>query len=106
MKNKTNFYIDLAIVRKDSYGWHRLIHQKTGYTPWDRWYWNLSPNSASLEKKITWLKENNLWMKVREVYLRKKNIYLSRRDQDHPSFIVYIETINEVYAKHFNKKEK
>jgi hypothetical protein len=27
-------------------------------------------------------------------------MYLSRGDHDHPSFIVYIEAVNEVYAKH------
>lgn len=100
-RNQTNFSIDLAIVRKDLYGWHRLIHHKTGIVSLDRWYWNLTPNSVNLEAKITTLKNEHLWEEVREVYLKRKNMYLQRNDYNHPSFIVYVETINEVYNSFF-----
>lgn len=95
--NKTGFKIDLAIVKKDNNGWHRLVHRKTGFVNHDEYYWNLSPNSHTLDKKINWLKDNGKWNNVRDTYLEKKNMYLCRNDNNHPSFVVYIETINELY---------
>ena len=104
LKNKTEFFIDLGIVKQDQYGWHRLIHQKTGNIIFDRYYWNLIPNSRSLAKKVDVIKEENLWMEVKKTYLDKKNMYLRKQDSYHPSFIVYIETINEIYNKYFNQR--
>lgn len=100
--NKTPFKIDICIVKEDRYGnWNRLIHQKTGNVMIDQWVWNHGPNGADIEKKEEFLKsEAKYWKEVREVYLNKKNMYLSRNDHDHPSFKVYIETINEVYGKY------
>ncbi|MCH5152340.1 MAG: hypothetical protein J1F68_00055 [Clostridiales bacterium] len=99
--NKTGFSIDLAIVYEDPDGtWYRLIHEKTGNISNDRWFWNIGPNSKGLTKKVDWLKNKNLWNEVREVYLEKKNMYLKGNDHNHPSFICYIETINELYNKH------
>ena len=66
----------------------------------DQWYWNETPNARDLVNKACDIKDSNLWKKVREFYLDKKNMYLRRGDRDHPSFIVYIETINEIYSKH------
>lgn len=100
-ENRTNFSIDLAIVYESNDGaWHRLIHEKTGYTGLDKWYWNEMPQSSGLRKKIEWIKNENLWLKVREAYLNKKNMYLRRRDTNHPSFICYIEAVNEVFNKY------
>ena len=99
--NPTPFSIDLCIVRTDINGnWYRLIHEKTGFVQWDRYYWNEARHSKGLEKRIDWLKENDCWLEVRDTYLQKKNTYLSRNDQNHPSFIVYIEAVNEVYYKY------
>lgn len=98
---QTGFSIDLCIVRKGSYGrWERLIHEKVGYTWLDRYFWNEARQSNGLEDRIQWLKENDCWLEVRETYLEKKNMYLSRGDHDHPSFIVYIEAVNEVFNKY------
>lgn len=99
--NKTEFSIDLAIIRETRYGWERLIHYKTGIMDYDQWYWNEAPNSRDLVDKVCDIKDENLWQEVREVYLDKKNLYLRRGDHNHPSFIVYIETINEIYSKYF-----
>ena len=44
------------------------------------------------------LKAKNLWEEVRQCYLDKKNLYLKRNDNNHPSFICYIEAVNEVYG--------
>lgn len=98
--NKTQFSIDLAIVNEGPSSWHRLIHRKTGNVSRDEWYWNESPDSKALSKKVDCLKDNNLWDEVRSVYLEKKNLYLKRNDADHPSFICYIEAVNEVYNKY------
>lgn len=98
---KTRFKIDLAIVRETRYGWERLIHNKTGIVAFDQWYWNEAPCSRDLDTKVYSIKKNNLWKEVIDLYLDKKNMYLRRGDYNHPSFIVYIETINEIYSKYF-----
>lgn len=100
--NKTNFKIDLGIVRERNHGWERLIHRKTGIVSFDQWYWNEAPYSRGLANKVDTIKDENLWLEVRDLYLDKKNMYLSRGDKEnHPSFNVYIETINEIYYKYF-----
>lgn len=99
--NKTEFHIDLAIVRENRSGWERLIHQKTGAVIFDQWYWNEARNSRDLAVKASDIKKRGMWQKVSELYLDKKNMYLCNQDHDHPSFIVYIETINEIHSKLF-----
>ena len=100
--NKTEYKIDLAIVAKINGQWNRLIHWKTGIMNYDQFIWNQVQHSHGLEEKVEKLKEEpRLWHDVRDVYLEKKNMYLRRQDKDHPSFIVYIEAVNEVYNEHF-----
>lgn len=99
--NQTKFSIDLAIVRENRYGWERLKHSKTGFVTSDQWYWNETPNSRDLADKACDIKDEGLWQEVRDLYLYKKNMYLRRGDNNHPSFIVYIETINEIHSKLF-----
>ncbi|MDE7432931.1 MAG: hypothetical protein K2N34_13590 [Lachnospiraceae bacterium] len=98
---RTAFSIDLAIIEERNNGWYRLIHVKTGLIIFDRYYWNEVPSSKGLQQKVNALKSNNLWNNVREVYLDKKNMYLCRNDYSHPSFIVYIETVNQIYNEYF-----
>ncbi len=100
--NYTEFSIDLAIVFNNRDGWHRLIHDKTGFTVWDRYYWNLVPDSRDLFDKVTDIKDEHLWNEVINVYLEKKNMYLRRQDYNHPSFNVYVETVNQVFNKYFD----
>lgn len=95
------FNIDLAIVKEDQYGWHRLIHKKTGSVHCDQWYWNLIRDSSETQKKASRLDHDELWHHVQDRYLKKKNEYLTRNDHDHPSFIVYIETINEIFNRFY-----
>ncbi len=99
--NHTPFSIDIAIVYEDYNGWHRLIHNKTGFVQFDQYYWNDSPKSKGLNDKVIAIKNEHLWEDVIDLYLDKKNKYLQKNDHNHPSFIVYIETINEVYHKYF-----
>ena len=100
--NKTPFSIDLAVVKKNNYGWHRLIHHKTGMVSLDQFYWNLVPDSGGLFDRVFAIKNEHLWNDVIDVYLDKKNMYLRRQDHNHPSFNVYVETINEIYNKFFH----
>lgn len=92
------FSIDLAIIREDKNGtWYRLIHQKTGDTKKDAYIWNIGP-SGKIDQKVDKVKARGKWEEVRQAYLDKKNLYLKRRDFDHPSYICYIEAVNEVYG--------
>lgn len=99
------FSIDLCIVTQNSDGeWERLIHEKTGYTYYDRYYWNIAPNSKKYKLKAKAIKELPGWWEiVREEYLQIKNHYLTHNDYNHPSFICYIEAINNVY-NHLKQK--
>lgn len=104
--NKTPFSIDVAIVKEDDQGyWNRLIHKKTGYVQMDEWYWNRVPKSKNLWKKEEFLKPNH-WLEVRKAYLDKKNMYLQRNDNDHPSFVCYIEAVNEVYYQKLGPEQR
>ncbi|SHJ50640.1 hypothetical protein [Pseudobutyrivibrio xylanivorans] len=99
--NRTEFSIDICIVRIDQYGyWHRLIHDKTGCVQLDRYFWNQGPSANDIHKKELYIKSvPGLWQEVRRKYLEKKNGYLRTQNYFHPSFNCYIEAINEVYAK-------
>ena len=99
--NKTAYSIDIAITFENNFGWHKLIHEKTGMDINDRYYWNEIPDSSQLEEKVYAIKLKHLWDEVRKTYLEKKNLYLQRNDRTHPSFIVYIESVNQIYYKYF-----
>lgn len=93
--------IDLCIVTKDSGGnWQRLIHEKTGFAQYDRYFWNTTPNSEDYSYKAAKIKEcPGWWNEVRNSYLRIKNHYLQSYDYNHPSFVCYIEAVNEIYNR-------
>lgn len=96
--NGTPFKMDVCIVKKDTEGnFHRLIHEKTGWTWFDRYYWNQAPNSKDIRDKADFIKQSGQWSAVRDEYLEIKKQYLKRNDHDHPSFICYIEAVNNVY---------
>ena len=98
--NKTPFSIDVCIIWVDSYTRvNRLIHQKTGITSMDRYYWNVARNSQSIWEREYYIKDNNCWLEARKVYLEKKNQYLTRNDNEKSSLICFIEAVNEVYYR-------
>ena len=99
--NNTKFKIDLAIIQERNNAWFRLIHRKTSFVLYDQWYWSEAPQSTNLSHRTNILKHNHLWKEVIDTYLEKKNMYLRRQDQEHPSFVVYIEAVNEIYHKYF-----
>lgn len=98
------FSFDVAITTKNKNGnYMRLIHNKNVYAlGWDQYTWNEVPNSHQVKDKADKLKEKRVWQEVRDKYLEKKNMYLSWQDHNHPSFVVYVEAVNEVYNKYFN----
>lgn len=99
------FSIDVCITKRDSAdAYYRLIHEKTGWAATDRYYWNCSPNSKKIRKKVEFIKSNGKWTLVREQYKSIKNMYLKRNDHDHPSFVCYIEAVNNVYNSMNHRK--
>lgn len=96
--NDTGFSIDVCIVREDVYGnYYRLIHEKTGFTYYDRYFWNKARHSRRLKEKVDYIKSNGKWALVREQYKKIKNKYLTSNDYNHSSFNCYIEAVSNVY---------
>ena len=105
--NKTEFSIDVCITKRDEADYyHRLIHEKTGSIAYDRYYWNIVPDSERIREKAGYIKKHGKWAQLREEYLKIKNEYLSRSGHTvwlgnmyvkHPSFVCYIEAVNNVY---------
>lgn len=95
--DKREFKTDVAIVTMKDGKWFRLIHDK-GLL--ERYYWVPAPNSSDYQIKAKEIKEvPGMWLEVREEYLRLKNLYLHRNDHSHPSFVCYIEAVNNVYSR-------
>lgn len=97
--NSIEFSIDVGIVVKGKNGnWFRLKHEKGHDSYSDRYYWNEAPSSREYGEKAKAIKSvSGLWEIVREHYLDIKNDYLRRNDHNHPSFVCYIQAVNDVY---------
>ncbi len=98
-KPNVYFSIDLGIVFQNKSGeWFRLIHDKRRGV----YNWNPVRNSNRINDKVSILKRNHHWDgqdSVRNNYLNIKNKYLRQNDNNHPSFICYIEAINQTFNK-------
>lgn len=96
------FSFDVAIIAKNQNGnYMRLIHNKNAFLVGeDQYTWNEVPHSKNVKEKADVLKENGFWNAVRDRYVELKNVYLSRQDRNHPSFVVYVEAVNEMYNKY------
>ena len=99
IRNNMGFSVDICITARDAKGnYYRLIHEKTGWSHNDSYYWNMAPQSKRLKNKASYIKECGHWELVRKQYLKIKNKYLTQNDiAHHPSFVCYIEAINNVY---------
>ena len=96
--NDTEFRIDVCItVRYDDDIYYRLIHKKTGFVLYDEYCWNMAPNSTRIKEKVDYIKKCGKWVLVRQQYETIKNMHLIRNDYNHPSFICYVEAVNNVY---------
>ena len=96
--NDTAFRIDVCItVRDEDDVYHRLIHKKTGFVDYDEYYWSIAPNSKTINEKAKYIKSCGKWELVRKQYEKIKNKYLTSNDNNHPSFICYVEAVKNVY---------
>jgi len=104
--NQTLFSMDVAITCRDTKNnYYRLIHDK-GYNSWsDKYSWNQAPNSKRVAEKVKEIKSKGKWQEVRTQYINLKNKYLKANDHNHPSFVCYIEAVNNVYNKCKSKKK-
>ena len=57
------------------------------------------PHSTDIKEKVKEIKAKRRWGDVRKEYRRIKNLYLSRQDNNHSSFICYVEAVNHVYEQ-------
>ena len=101
---QVEFSFDVAIVARNEAGTLcKLINNKhyfhNGHQ--EQYFWNEVPDSHNVKEKSERIKKSGKWHEVRNNYVRLKNQYLSRQDRNHPSFIVYIEAVNQIYSKYF-----
>lgn len=102
---QVEFSFDVAIVARNRDGsLCRLVNNKhclfNGIQ--GQYTWNEVPNSHNVKEKADRIKQSGKWLEVRKRYVDLKNLYLPRQDRDHPSFIVYIEAVNQVFNKYFH----
>lgn len=93
---RLDFSADIAILARNSNGQYcRLLHDKQR----QKYDWAPVPNSEKIYERFRKLKNYGYWEDIQEKYLEKKNSYLSKQDKDHPSFVVFVETIKEVWDR-------
>lgn len=94
---KLVFSFDIAILKKNekTNKRSRLIHKKET----DEFVFEEVREDLDVSAKVKFIKDKNKWDLVKEKYLNKKNEYLSSQDEYHPSFIIYVVSVNEVYDK-------
>lgn len=70
-----------------------------------RYYWNKAPHSKNINTKVHYIKYYGKQELVKEQYKSIKNRYLTQNNHNHPSFICYIEAVNNVYnsRKHWKQ---
>lgn len=91
-----DFSADIAILARNSNGQYcRLLHDKQR----QKYDWAPVPNSEKIYERFRKLKNYGYWEDIQEKYLEKKNRYLSKQDKNHPSFVVFVETIKEVWDR-------
>ena len=96
--NRTGFSLDVCVTcRDEESNYYRLIHEKAILSVFDQYYWNLARNSEKLKEKAAYIKKRGKWKSVRQEYEEIKNNYLTRNDFNHPSFVCYVEAVNNVY---------
>lgn len=92
------FKIDVCIVTEQDDNWYRLINKKTGFMQNDEYIWNEAPHSKNCKAKADQIKKvPGWWEVVRKEYIEIKNHYLRYHDDNHPSYICYVEAVNAVY---------
>ena len=99
---QVKFSFDVTIVKRNVNGTLcRLVNNKYYFINGvqGQYCWNEIPSSHNVGEKADRIKEAGKWNEVRKKYIDLKNHYLSLQDDDHPSFIVYIEAVNQIFDK-------
>ena len=92
------FSVDIAIIRQNTDGnYERLIYDKRS----NRYIWNEAKDSSEVFGKFAEIKKHQLFDELADFYLDKKNLYLRRNDYNHPSFVCFVEAVNEIYQQYF-----
>lgn len=95
---QVQFSFDIGIIKKNKKGnYCRLTHQKDGQSH-GTFTWCEIPTSAQVGEKASAIKKAGKWVAVRQRYLELKNRYLKGNDRNHPSFVVYVEAVNQIFA--------
>lgn len=94
-KKRVEFKVDVALILAGKNGYSRLVRDRNT----KRYIWNLIRKSGDLKPKLNAIKAAGCLNRLADIYQQKKNMYLSRQDHDHPSFVVYLEAVNELYQK-------
>ena len=93
---RLDFSADIAVLAKNAKGQYcRLLHDKQR----KKYDWAPVPDSETVYERFRKLKQYGYWEEIRGLYLEKKNHYLSIQDKDHPSFIVFVETVNQIWDR-------
>lgn len=102
-KGKIDFKIDICIIKEEHFGKKlRLVNKKWSLYREYNYVWEPSKNINNLDEKVEYIKDNDSWEDVRDEYLYLKNMYLQRNDHNHPSYVCYIEAVNNVYNRIYN----
>ena len=92
---KDNFTFEFFVITNNNGNYSRVIIKK------DQLVELPMLNKDDLDKKESRIRFSRLWEEVTSSYLNKLNMYEKREDTNHPSFVCFIESINEVYHKNF-----
>ena len=91
------FSFDIAILAKNKNGdLCKLVHNNHN----EQFTWNEVPNSYNVKEKADLIKKKGCWNEVRQTYLDLKNMYLKLNYDNHSSFVVYVEAVNQIYNKY------
>jgi len=87
------FSFDVAIMIEGNNGnLYKLIYEKNS----GRYLWNEVHKTKDYSAKFNRIKEEGYWEDFKERYLNKKNFHL-KRNEEIPSFSVFLETLNEYF---------
>ncbi|MBP5342603.1 hypothetical protein J6Y73_01605 [bacterium] len=88
---KKNTLVELPMMKKED------LDKKEGKLKGTRM------NEEEKNKKDKDYQSNRMWEVVTTSYLNKLNMYEKRGDKNHPSFVCFIESINEVYYRNYEQ---
>ena len=90
-----NFIFEFFVITNNNGNYSRVILKKGSLVELPML------NKEDLDKKESKIRFYGLFENVNNGYLNKLNMYEKRQDPNHPSFVCFIEAINEVFHKNF-----